>query len=185
MVFWENPLFWIGLHLVGVLITLSIYCLHTIKEKALQMPKGVQRVFVVTFFLVPPLVMPLLPQPRLSCPVMVGIAAGSALLVTMVVIRVKAYREFGHATGLHNKSNLITTGIYSKVRNPKYLSNLLLSAGWAFLFRGNYSLMCLLIWFSSHALIIFFEEKGLVEEYGQKYQTYKAQVPYRLIPYLF
>ena len=116
---------------------------------------------------------------------MVGIAAGSALLAAMVVIRVKAHREFGRDPGLHNKSNLITAGIYSRVRNPLYLSNLLLSAGWAFLFRGNYALMCLLIWFSSYALLIFFEEKGLVEEYGQKYQIYKAQVPYRLIPYLF
>ena len=185
MINWKNPLFWIGLHLVGILITLSIYCLHTIKEKALQMPKGVQRVFIVTFFLVPPLVMPLLSQPRLPCPVMVGITAGSALLVTMVVIRVKAFSEFGRDPGLHNKSNLITAGIYSRVRNPLYLSNLLLSAGWAFLFRGNYSLMCLPIWFSSYALLIFFEEKGLAEEYGQKYQTYKNQVPYRLIPYLF
>lgn len=185
MMNWKTPLFWIGLHLVGVLITLNIYRLHTIKEKALQMPKGVQRVFIVTFFLLPPLVMPLLPQPRLSWPIMVGTAAGSALLVTMVVIRVKAYREFGRDPGLHNKSSLITTGIYSKVRNPLYLSNLLLSAGWALLFRGNYALMCLFIWFFSYALLIFFEESELVEEYGQEYQAYKTQVPYRLIPYLF
>lgn len=185
MVLLKNPLYWIGLHLVGVLITLSIYCLHTIKEKALQMPKGVQRVFTVIFFLLPPLVIPLLPQPRLACPVMVGIAAGSALLVTMIVVRVKAYREFGRDPGLHNKRNLITEGIYSKVRNPKYLSNLLLGAGWALLFRGNCALVCLLIWFFSYTLLIFFEEKGLAEEYGQKYQTYKNQVPYRLIPYLF
>ena len=185
MINWKKPLFWIGLHLVGVLLILIIYCLHNVKEKVLQMPKGVQRAFTVILFLLPPLVMPLLPQPRLSCHVLVGIAAGSTVLVTMIIVRVKAFREFGRDPGLHKKSNLITAGIYSKIRNPLYLSNLLLSAGWALLFRGNYALMCLLIWFSSYALLIFFEEKGLAEEYGQKYQTYKAQVPYRLIPYLF
>lgn len=66
-----------------------------------------------------------------------------------------------------------------------YLSNVLLAAGWALLFRGIHALLCVPIWAPCYVILIFFEEKGLEEEYGEEYVEYSKKVRYRLIPYLF
>lgn len=93
--FWSKPLFWVGFHIVGVILTAVIYRLSAMKERALRAPKGVQRIFTVTFYLLPPLVLPLLPQPRLSWPAPVGIGLGLVLLMAMIAMKVTARRELG------------------------------------------------------------------------------------------
>jgi len=45
-----------------------------------------------------------------------------------------------------------------------YLSNILLAAGWALLFRGVHALLCVPIWALCYVVLTFFEEKGLEEE---------------------
>jgi hypothetical protein len=64
--FWNSPIFWIGFHFVGVVLTVIVYRLPAAKERALRMPKGAQRLFALTFYLLPLLILPLLPQPRFS-----------------------------------------------------------------------------------------------------------------------
>lgn len=67
---------------------------------------------------------------------------------------------------LRQKANLVTTGIYSQVKHPMYLSNILLAAGWALLFRGIYALLYLPIWTLCCVVLTFFEENELAEERG-------------------
>ncbi|HEC34500.1 MAG TPA: DUF1295 domain-containing protein [Chloroflexi bacterium] len=182
---WNRSLFWVGFHFVGLILTVAIYRLPAPKKRALRTPKIVQRVFVIAFYLLPPLLLPLLPQPRLSWPVPAGVGAGLVLLVGMVVVRMMARRELGAYPVLRQKSNLVTTGIYSRVRHPMYLSNILLALGWALLFRGIHALLCVPIWILCYGVLIFFEEKGLEEEYGEEYQEYRRKVPWRIVPRLF
>ena len=181
---WNKPVFWVGFHLVGLILTVAIYRLPALKERALRTPKIVQRGFVIASYLLPPLVLPLLPQPRLPWPVPAGIGAGLVLLVGMIVVRVMARRELGAYPVLRRKSNLVTTGIYSRVRHPMYLSNILFALGWALLFRGIHALLCVPIWALCYWALIFFEEKGLEEEYGEEYREYRRRVPWRIIPKL-
>ena len=183
--FWSKPIFWVGFHFVGVILTVAIYRLPAVRERVLRVPKGVQRIFVITFYLLPPLILPLLSQPRLSWPVSAGIGASLTLLITMTAIRVMARRELGAFPVLRQKANLVTTGIYSRVRHPMYLSNILLAAGWALLFRGIHALLCVPIWTFCYLILTFFEEKGLEEEYGKEYAEYRKRVRHRLVPYLF
>jgi len=183
--FWSTPLFWVGFHFVGVILTLIAYRLPAVKEKSLQAPKGIQRLFALTFYLLPPLVLSLLPQPRLSWPVPLGIGAGLVLLIGAVAVRAKAHRELGTHPALRLRSNLVATGIYSRVRHPMYLSNLLLALGWALLFRGIHALLCVPIWTICYVALIFFEEKGLEEEYGEAYREYKREVRWRIVPKVF
>jgi len=180
--FWKSLPFWVGFQLVGVILTVVIYRLPALKKRALRTPKIVQRGFVIAFYLLPPLVLPLLHQPRLSWPVPAGVGVGLVLLVGMIVVRVMARRELGAYPVLRQKSNLVTTGIYSRVRHPMYLSNLLLTGGWALLFRGIHALLCVPIWILCYGVLTFFEEKGLEEEYGEEYRKYKRRVPWRIIP---
>lgn len=183
--FWNSPLFWSGLFLAGFVLTVFIYRRPTLQQKVSRVPKTVQRIFTMTFYLLPMLALPLIPQPRLACPVPVGIVAGLALLVGAVVTKVMAKREFGAQPGLRQKGDLVTTGIYSQVRNPKYLSNILLAVGWALFFRGIHALLCVLLWTFGFVMLIFFEEKEMEEEYGEVYREYKRKVPWRLIPRVF
>jgi protein-S-isoprenylcysteine O-methyltransferase Ste14 len=183
--FWNSPLFWVGLFFVGFTFTVIIYRRPTAKEKVSRAPRIVQRAFAWTFYLLPMLALPLLPQPRLSWPVAVGIVTGLALLIGAVVTKVTAKREFGAQPGLRQKDDLVTTGIYSRVRNPKYLSNVLLAVGWALLFRGIHALLCVPLWAFGFILLIFFEEKELEDEYGEAYREYEKKVPWRLIPRVF
>jgi len=180
----NKPVFWVGFHFIGVILTVIMYRLPAVKEKVLRAPKGVQRLFALTFYLLPPLILPLLPQPRLSWPVPVGVGAGLVLLIAMVVVRAIAQRELGAHPALRQKSNLVTTGIYSRVRHPMYLSNILLAVGWALLFRGIHALLCVPIWTLCYVIITFFEEKGLEKEYGEEYREYRRRVPWRIIPRL-
>ena len=182
---WNKPVFWVGFHLVGLILTVAIYRLPALKERALRTPKIVQRGFVIAFYLLPPLVLPLLPQPRLAWPVPAGIGAGLVLLVAMAVVKARARRELGACPVLRRKGNLVTTGIYSRLRHPMYLSNILFALGWALLFRGIHALLCVPIWALCYGVLIFFEEKGLEEEYGEGYREYKRRVPWKLIPKLF
>ncbi len=183
--FWSKQLLWIGFFFVGFISTVVIYRLPAVREKVLRAPKGVQRIFVITFYLLPPLILPLLPQPRLSWPLPAGIGASLTLLIAMVAIRVMARRELGAFPVLRQKSNLVTTGIYSRVRHPMYLSNILLAIGSALLFRGIHALLCVPIWTLCYVILIFFEEKGLAEEHGEEYREYRKKVRCRLVPYLF
>lgn len=161
-----------------------IYRLPVLKERALRTPKGVQQGFALTFYLLPPLILPLLSQPRLSWPVPVGIGAGLVLLITMVAVRVMAHRELGAHPALRQKNNLVTTGVYSRVRHPMFLSNILLAVGWALLFRGIYAFLCVPVWALCYVVLTLFEEKGLKEEYGEEYREYRRRVPWRIIPKL-
>ena len=183
--FWNSPLFWVAFFLVGFILTVIIYHLPAAQGKASRAPRIVQRAFAWTFYLLPMLALPLLPQPRLSWPVAVGIVAGLALLVGAVVTKVTARREFGAQPGLRQKGDLVTTGIYSRIRNPKYLNNVLLAVGWALLFRGIHALLCVPLWTLGFVTLIFFEEEELEEEYGEVYREYEKKVPWRLIPRVF
>ena len=183
--FWNKQLFWIGFFFTGFVFTVIIYLLPAVREKVLRVPKGMQRIFVMTFYLLPPLVLPLISQPRLPWPVSAGIGAGLTLLIGMTVLKVMARRELGAFPVLRQKANLVTTGIYGRVRHPMYLSNILLAAGWALLFRGIHALLCAPIWAFCYIVLTFFEEKGLKEEYGEEYAEYRKRVRHRLVPHLF
>ena len=81
---------------------------------------------------------------------------------------------------------VITTGVFSIVRHPIYLSSILLYLGFILL---SLSLLSVLVWF---IIIIFYyqisryEEKLLTQRFGSAYEEYKKKVPMLLpikLPY--
>ena len=72
---------------------------------------------------------------------------------------------------------VITTGVFSIVRHPIYLSSILLYLGFILL---SLSLLSTLVWF---IIIIFYymisryEEKLLTQRFGSAYEEYKKKVP--------
>lgn len=80
---------------------------------------------------------------------------------------------------------IVTTGIYSKIRHPGYLGYLLGYLG-VFLAIGSYPMLIVILAYTlSFIHSIISEENFLREKFGNKYETYIKQVPWRLVPYLF
>ncbi|WBL42683.1 isoprenylcysteine carboxylmethyltransferase family protein [Algoriphagus halophytocola] len=75
------------------------------------------------------------------------------------------------------KEQLVTSGLYGKVRHPLYAGLILVFAGY-FLFSGSITaaihLACLLIYLP---VGIYFEEQNLVEQFGESYKKYQSEVP--------
>ncbi|SFA79973.1 methyltransferase family protein [Algoriphagus aquimarinus] len=90
-------------------------------------------------------------------------------------------RFLGFEPSTKEDETLVTTGLYSKIRHPLYAGLVLIFLGY-FLFSGTVTaivhLACLLLYLPFG---IYFEEKKLVNQFGEAYQKYKLAVP-SLIP---
>ena len=74
--------------------------------------------------------------------------------------------------------SLNSTGIYSMVRHPLYLGNIITYLGWAVFTGIDWLVFVYLILFLCYyRLIIFAEEQFLTRQFGQKYLDWKKQTP--------
>lgn len=76
---------------------------------------------------------------------------------------------------------LVTEGIYSKVRNPRYLETLLWISGLAFFANYLAVYLALLAGLPLLHLIILLEERELYHTFGEEYLVYCKRVP-RYLP---
>jgi len=94
-------------------------------------------------------------------------------------------RQGGGGPGLGRPpERLVTTGIYSWVRNPMYLGHLIFLVGLAWTLKSALAALIALataVWFH---LRVLGDEKRLAELFGSDYLEYKARVK-RWIPGLF
>lgn len=127
---WLNPLFWIGIYLVGytiAILSLSISGMQTKVEN--KIPKPLVRIFTLLTFVAPPIILPftrldsehltgLTKSLKLAIPTWVALTVGILLLGTNFIVKILAQRQIGLAPALKGKAKLITTGVYGIVRHP-------------------------------------------------------------------
>ncbi len=181
--FWGNPLFWIGIYFVGYVITI-IAMSHPkrLNKTEKKIPKPLMRFFMLLTFIAPPVALPFTRGPKLAIPTPVALTVGIILLIANFIIKAVAQRQIGALPVLKKKSNLVTTGIYGVIRNPLYMSNGLLAIGMAILFKSLNALLFSVPYSFLYLLIIYFEEKDLLEKYGEEYKEYKKKVKWKIIP---
>jgi protein-S-isoprenylcysteine O-methyltransferase Ste14 len=96
------------------------------------------------------------------------------LIACGVLVRVMAAREI---RSTYHIERLVTSGIYSRTRNPVYLAFGLIIAGIAILSFSYLSF----VWVFISFLLIFWvarrEEKDLEKTFGDSYLKYKSEVP--------
>jgi len=80
---------------------------------------------------------------------------------------------------------LVTNGIFKKIRHPHYTSLLIIGYGLAFFFNSIAALIIATIAIPIMIISIFDEEKLLINQYGEKYKKYMKEVPWRIIPKIF
>ncbi|MBU7027950.1 MAG: isoprenylcysteine carboxylmethyltransferase family protein [Theionarchaea archaeon] len=132
-------------------------------------------------------IFPFLPQPRVPWPyVLVAVPGGIVLIFFGFRILLSIREELGgkgfkEAPTLecHDAINdtLVNTGIYSRSRNPMYLSLFLLFSGYFLCTLGIFSLLTVPYVFLSLLSFAYMEEGGLKKKFGHEYEKYKEDVP--------
>jgi protein-S-isoprenylcysteine O-methyltransferase Ste14 len=117
------------------------------------------------------------------------IAAAAAILVFASVLRVQISKQLRTKTlmGLpelapsNYENRLLTKGIYSRVRHPRYVE--LLLAFLAYALFANYLAMYVVVLLGVvwAFLVVRVEEKELRERFGEEYERYCQRVP-RFLP---
>jgi len=83
------------------------------------------------------------------------------------------------------KGQLVTTGIFQRIRHPHYTSLLIVGYGLALFFCSTAALFIATIAIPIMIWSIIDEEHHMVKQYGEDYKTYMKQVPWRIIPKIF
>lgn len=170
------------INLIGII---SAFALSNpgLKKKFCKMPKLFQKADVLIFFGAPILVLPLLPQPRVELHYIIFVI-GIILALLSALVWILASKEIGIIPGVKQKSKVISSGIYSIIRHPIYLGNILMPLGLGLTFKATYALLYAPVIIIFFIITTFIEDKKLVEEYGKEYIEYKKKVKWRLVPWV-
>ena len=108
-------------------------------------------------------------------------AAGGALRLWPVFV---LGNRFSGLVAIQPGHRLVTTGIYSVIRNPSYLGLLVNSLGWALVFRSGVGILLTALTVLPLLARIASEERLLRRHFGAEYDTYISRT-WRLVPGLF
>jgi protein-S-isoprenylcysteine O-methyltransferase Ste14 len=105
-----------------------------------------------------------------------------AFLVVGIYVLVLSKREFDRSgqkltPKAYGTSRLMTSGIYSSIRHPHNLANMLLGLGIAFAFKSAVGLGIAIAFIMVGYWFTLEEEELLIEQFGDRYREYKARVP--------
>lgn len=108
-------------------------------------------------------------------------AAGGVLRMWPVFV---LGRRFSGLVAIQPDHTLVTTGIYSVIRNPSYLGFMINTLGWALAFRSGVGVILTALHIAPIVARIRAEEAMLHTQFGAEFDTYRART-YRLIPGLY
>jgi protein-S-isoprenylcysteine O-methyltransferase Ste14 len=92
--------------------------------------------------------------------------------------------RFSGLVAIQPGHTLVTSGIYSVIRNPSYLGLLVNSLGWALAFRSGVGVLLTLLLIPPLVARIRAEERLLRTHFGDEYEAYCRRTS-RLIPGLY
>lgn len=172
----QDPFFWAFVGMFGLLVGVAIVSGIKLGQNALLgftiiMISDSSRII---------LVLPFCFQPRFEIGVWSWIVGGIILAAAMV-FGVPAL-SINWRTAPDSNMTLKTNGIYSVVRNPIYLADILFSLGFAIMFRSIIGVVLVPIWWAAFLVIVLVEEVSLERALGQPYLDFKHQVKGRIIP---
>jgi protein-S-isoprenylcysteine O-methyltransferase Ste14 len=92
--------------------------------------------------------------------------------------------RFSGLVAIQPGHTLVTTGIYSRIRNPSYLGLLVSSLGWSLAFRSGVGVLLAALYVPPLIARMNAEERLLASEFGAEYEAYCARTS-RLIPGIY
>jgi protein-S-isoprenylcysteine O-methyltransferase Ste14 len=113
---------------------------------------------------------------------LLAIAAGS--IVVLDSFARFAWQGIGTPAPIYPTRHLVVKGFYRYVRNPMYVSLLLVILGQALFFAdARLVAYAFTAWLAPHLFVVFYEEPKLRRTFPDEYARYTAHVP-RWIPHL-
>ena len=115
------------------------------------------------------------------------IVAGMALIIFEIWIFWRATRDLGAAkfvgrTELEGGGEIVSQGIYGRMRNPRYVGSFLAILG-ACLIAGTAVSWCVAaVWTALMLIVIAMEEREMTARFGERYIEYCRRVP-RFVPF--
>jgi protein-S-isoprenylcysteine O-methyltransferase Ste14 len=176
MFIFTNPFFWAFVGMFGLLAGIVLVSGIKLGQNALL---GLITIMICDSSRIL-LVLPFCPQPRFEIGMWNWIIGGIVLAAAMV-FGVPAL-SINWRTAPDSKIVLKTNGIYSVVRNPIYLTDILFSLGFAIMFRSIIGVALVPIWWAAFLSIVLVEEVSMERALGQPYLDYKQRVKGRIIP---
>ena len=176
MVIQTNPFFWAFVSMFGLLVGIAIVSGINLGKSAflgsiVVVVNDLSRIIMV---------LPFCLQPRFQIGVWHWILGGIVLSVA-VIFGVPAL-SINWRTAPDTKTVLKTNGIYSTVRNPIYLADILFSLGFSIMFGSLLGIALVPIWWAAFLSIVLVEEASLERALGRPYLDYKQRVKGRIIP---
>ncbi len=176
MFIFTNPFFWAFVGMFGLLAGIVLVSGIKLSQNALL---GLITIMICDSSRIL-LVLPFCPQPRFEIGMWNWIIGGIVLAAAMV-FGVPAL-SINWRTAPDSKMVLKTNGIYSVVRNPIYLTDILFSLGFAIMFRSIIGVALVPMWWAAFLSIVLVEEVSMDRALGQPYLDYKQRVKGRIIP---
>ena len=118
-------------------------------------------------------------------------AVGGGLFVVASWLEVQTRQAFGwrRLVGLaeldrnHRLCGVIRTGVYGRVRHPRYLLYMLMILSMAFLTGAPVIFLLAFLNILLYQILAPLEERKLLDQYGFQYEDYRRSVP-RFVPHL-
>jgi protein-S-isoprenylcysteine O-methyltransferase Ste14 len=112
--------------------------------------------------------------------------AGGAILLGGWIFHAHCHRVHKQAHKQTQRiEGLVTTGVFSRMRHPMYLSLILMYLGLAIAWGVVWMLLASLLFSALTMLTAIKEEEFLLRRFGHEYEEYIHRVPWRLIPKIF
>jgi protein-S-isoprenylcysteine O-methyltransferase Ste14 len=132
----------------------------------------------------PRLIIPFMQNPNFIIPIINFSIPIYHLIISIPFILIGAWFGIGSVreTSLkvaetHRTERIVSTKIYSLIRHPQYFGGVLAHIGISFLLSSLFSLIFTPLVILLNILIAWKEEKELIKEFGEDYETYKENVP--------
>lgn len=93
-------------------------------------------------------------------------------------------RQFSYLVTIQENHQLITSGIYSRIRHPVYLGSILAVFGLVLIFPTTWGIVFAVLFTAILAHRMSLEEKLLLKYFGSVYQEYSSK-SFRLIPHIY
>ena len=109
---------------------------------------------------------------------LVHLLLGIIFIIPGAWLGIKGVMDIGlEASETHRPKEVITSGLYSRMRHPQYTGAILSHIGITVLLSSFYSLLVTPLVIVINYILCWKEEKELVKEFGEEYVQYQKSVP--------
>lgn len=101
---------------------------------------------------------------------------GVGIILVGIALRIWAQQHLHHRLRVHKQ--FTTTGPYEFVRNPLYIGNVIICVGASIISELLWLIPITFFWcIGTYSIVIRYEEKSLLNRYGDTYRRYLLEVP--------